>query len=164
MVGRGKGYTLIELLIVIAILAVLFTVGFTSYRKARWRAQVGEGLATLAATLRDARSTAQRFNVPAQVRFTAPREFTLEAKDSLGTTYRSYVRRLPPYLELHYSKNGTTWKATPVLGKVTYSAPFGETGASSTLFRVRHLQNPAIDACLRIVGVTGKVVMARACP
>jgi len=161
--GRA-GYTFIELLVVIAILAVLFAVGLNTYRKARWRAQVRDGLTTLAVTLKEARSTAQRFNVTARVRFTGPRTFALEAKDRLGNTHRSYRRELPAYLELHYSKDGATWRPTPTLGEVTYSAPFGETGASSTLFRVRHTRDRRIAACLRIVGVTGKVVLARACP
>ncbi len=161
--GRG-GYTFVELLVVIAILAVLFAMGLNTYRKARWRAQVRDGLMTLSATLREARSTAQRFNVSARVRFTGPRTFSLEVKDRLGHTYRSYRRELPAYLELDYTKNGVTWRSPPALGVVSYSAPFGETNASSTLFRVRHSRDRRIAACLRIVGVTGKVVLARACP
>ena len=158
------GYTLIELLVVIAILAILFTVGITTYRNARWRAQVREGLATVASTLREARSTAQRFNISARVRFPSDRELILEARDRTGTVHRSYTRKLPPYLSLDYSKNGSTWKPITDLGAVTYTAPFGETSASATILRVRHLRRSGTAACLRIVGVTGKVVVARACP
>ena len=158
------GYTFIELLIVIAILAVLFAVGINTYREARRRAEVREGLAMLSATLQEARSLAQRFNVTTRVRFTDPRTFVLEAKDRRGNTHRNYHRELPVYLELHYSKDGSSWRSTPSLDEVTYTAPFGETSASSTLFRVRHVRNRRIAACLRIIGVTGKVVLARACP
>jgi len=159
-----RGYTFLELLIVIAILAVLLAVGYNGYRKVRWRAEVREGIALLASTLRDARSLAQRYNVTARVEFPAPRKFSLKAEDSSGNTYREYQRGIPPYLELHYTKNTKTWKLATALGKVSYTPPFGETGAGSTLFRVRHVRDTKIAACLRIVGVTGKVVVARACP
>ena len=161
--GRG-GYTFVELLVVIAILAVLFAAGMDTYRKARWRAAVREGLSTLASTLREARSTAQRFNVTTRVRFTSKRGFELEAKDRAGNVHRSYARALPSSLLLDYTRDGSTWRPVTALGEVVYSAPYGETGASSTLFRVRHARSPRVAACLRIVGVTGKVVVARACP
>jgi len=164
MARERGGYTFVELLVVIAILAVLLAAGIDTYRKARWRATVREGLSTLAATLREARSAAQRFNVTARVRFTSARRFELEAKDRAGNVYRSYVRELSSSLSLDYTRDGTTWKPVTALGEVVYSAPYGETGASSTLFRVRHTRSPRVAACLRIVGVTGKVVMARACP
>ncbi len=160
---RRSGYTLLEVLIVLAVLAILLALGFSTYRKARWRAEVNDALIALASTLRDARSAAQRFNVSMKVRFTSDRKYLLEAKTGSSASVRSYSREVPSDLELRYSKDGTTWK--PPAGKeIAYSAPFGETGATGTLFRIRHVRDPSLEACLRIVGVTGKVVVARACP
>ncbi len=159
-----RGYTLIEVLIVIAILGILLALGFSTYRRARWLAQVREATVELASTLREARSAAQRYSVGAVVRFPDDRSYELRVESNDGGTLRSYRRTVPDRIELRYSRDGTHWKRPSALGKVTYSAPFGETAASGLLFRLRHRLNPSIQACLRVVGVTGKVVVARACP
>jgi len=164
MLPRSKGYTLLELLIVAAVLAVLLTIGFSTYRKARLQAEVRDNRATIASALRDARSNAQRYNVNARVRFLTDLKFALEVKDRLGNTYQKYTRELSKNLDFHYSKDGSHWKRVTTLKEITYTAPFGETDASPTLLRVRHHKYPEIAACLRIVGVTGKVVVAHACP
>jgi len=164
MSPRDKGFTFIELLVVLGVLAILFATGYNTYRKARFRAEVRSGLATLATTLREARSSSQRFNVTARVQFATPRRFTLLAKNRLGQVHRNYSRELSPVLEIQYSKDGVHWQSADALSSVTYKAPFGETNASSTLLRVQHTGEPGIAACLRIIGVTGRVVVARACP
>lgn len=161
---RPGGFTLLELIVVIAILSILLLGSIATYQRARWRAETREGRATLAAVFREARSIAQRLNVSARVKFPDDHTLLFVAKDSLGNVLKEYKRELPAYLEFQYSKDGTNWYALPVLAKVTYTAPFGETSASSTLFRVRHRKNLQIEACLRIIGVTGRVVMAHACP
>ena len=160
---RGRGYTLLEILIVIAVLAILLGMGFTTYLKARRRAQVRDALTTLVTTLREARSAAQRFNVNVQVRFPSNREYQLEVVTPGSAPVRSYKRVIPPYLELDYSHDAITWKK-PAGFRIRYYAPFGETRVMPALFRVRHKQDPGLSACLRIISVTGKVVIARACP
>ena len=96
-----------------------------------------------------------------QVRFKDDHTYTLEVTAPSGTPVRSYKRVIPPYLELRYWEKGA-WKK-PGGHKVIYTAPFGET-PWPTFLRVRHKRDPGIAACLRIFGVTGKVVIARACP
>lgn len=163
MMRTGRGFTLLELLIVLMVVGILLATGLTAYRKAQQRAQVNEAIGLLAATLRDARSLAQRYNVSLRVRFPNGRTYKLEPASPTPLSIRTYERRLPNYLTLSYSRNGSTWN-NPTGLAVQYSAPFGETSAVPLVFRVTHRNAPDFSACLRIIGVTGKVVIARACP
>ena len=153
------GFTLIELLIATAVLAVVLIAGTMSYRGARLRAEVREGRNALAQIFREARAVAQRQNIPVRISFT-----NTGRPSALIEAESQRERPLAAGLLYHYTKDGVHWYALDRLPKVTYTPPFGETGASSTLFRVRQRRRPQIQACLRIVGVTGRVVLARACP
>lgn len=160
---RRGGFTLLEFLIVLSLVALLLTAGFTTYRKLRWRAEVREALTQLATALREARSQAQRYNVSVRVRFLSDRAYALEPTHPTTLPIRRLEQHLSRSLDLEATQDASTWRSVAGL-EVTYHAPFGETSAVPLMFRVRHRRAPSLSACLRVFGVTGKVVVARACP
>jgi len=163
MKGDGLGFTLLELLVVLGIVGLLAVGGLASYRKARIRSEVASAQVRVAQALQMTRSAVWRYNVDGRIAF--PDDRTLQAVVADGSqSYFVETYTLPTALELHYSTDGVNWRAPSTMSALVYRAPFAEIGASPRVFRVRRSDRPEIEACVRVIGVTGKVVSSRACP
>jgi len=163
MRGRG-GFTLIEVLIVIVILAILISGGYSSYRKVQMRSLARRAAAEVAAAFRDARGLCQRRNVKTRVKLKNTGEYSVYVKS--GGTYKEvYTRKFLEGTEFHYKKSSASpWLPLPHILFVSYRPPFAEIGIKATLFRARVESFPEAEACFRVFGVTGRVVMADECP
>lgn len=143
---RGaKGFTLLELLIVIAIIGILSGLGVLTLRDAIQAARLNEGSAQLAADLQRARSGSQRFN----------RASTFTLTGSPATSYtvtingQAVTRTLPEGIRIT-----TTADARSII----YNAPFGEisSGVAGMILKV-NLAGHGETREVRVLGTTGKV-------
>lgn len=141
-----KGFTLLELLLVCAIIGVMGTVGFGLFRRASNVAQVSEASAQLSADFQRARSSAQRSNRDATLAFSTT---TAATSYTLTVDGQALTRTLPAGIQVAVS---------PAVAKtVTYRAPFGEVSLASTgTYTLTSQRDSALVRYLRIVGLTGK--------
>ena len=143
--------TLIELLVVIAIIGILMGLfGWNLVRSIR-AAELREAATQVAVDLRQARSQAQR----------GSKDIVVVLPGSTGgTTYKfdADVKTIPNNVQLICKSNCGTGTTT----NITYQAPYGELGAIGSIYTVRSPMNGIGDYEIRIVGVTGKVILAKA--
>ena len=141
----AKGFSLLELLLVCAIIGILGAVATKTFTDATRRARVNEASAQLAADLQRARSSAQRYNQNSSLKIesTSATSYTLTigAQDPI-------TRTLPPNTQV-------TVKTAPLT--LTYKAPFGEMDISNPILTVR--TDGAKSRDVRVLGVTGKVYL-----
>ena len=144
-----RGFSLLELLIVCAIIGILGAVAARTFTDATRRARVNEASAQLAADLQRARSSSQRFNQNSSLTIatTSATSYTLTIGAQITT------RTLPPNTQV-------TVKSAPLI--LTYKAPFGEMGASNPILTVRTEGAKTRD--VRVLGVTGKVYLRETPP
>ena len=140
-----RGFSLLELLIVCAIIGILGAVATTTFTAATRRARVNEASAQLAADLQRARSSAQRYNQNSSLNIatTSATSYTLTIGAQAPIT-----RTLPPNTQV-------TVKTAPLI--MTYTAPFGEMDISNPILTVR--TDGAKSRDVRVLGVTGKVYL-----
>lgn len=139
-----EGFTLLELLIVLAVVGVLAALGLSSFVNAQRNAQLSEAAAQFATDLQRARSTAQRYNQDASLVLVLddPSSYILTL-DGPPTT-----RRLPHGAQVQLVRGNSN---------ITYSAPYGEVDAADRSFAVSSPRTDKVRA-VRIIGVTGKVI------
>ena len=150
--GRN-GFTLLELLVILAIVGLLMgLIGWASVRSIR-SAELREAATQLATDLRRARSQAQRGSA----------NMTVELPGSGGgTTYRvgTQVKDVPNSVTvLCKTTCGTGTKVN-----VTYQAPHGELAATGNVFTIKSPLAALPPLEVRVVGVTGKVILAQGVP
>jgi len=134
------GFTIIELILVLAILAILMSVGYATLRPLAVKHRVQQGAADVTASLQRVRSFAQRENVGAS--------WTRVDDDTYRLTLDTQTidRDLPSGLKFSLPPAGTT---------ITYTAPFGEIAATPVRIRI---EGYGYKAEVRVIGVTGKVI------
>ncbi len=140
-----KGFTVLELLIVCAIIGILIAVGFVSFRGAIDRSRLSEASAQVVADLQRVRSAAQRYNQNAS--------FT-----TAGKTVTSYTVSLGGQ-NLTYTLPAGTQLASSDKLNLTYSAPFGEVGMTNTDLTLSLQKQPTQTRVIKVLGVTGKVYL-----
>lgn len=152
---RQHAFTLIELLIVLAILGILMGLFSVSYLRSIRAAEVREGANQIAADLRAARASAQRQSAPGAFRWAATGNLTGYTVEIPSGTTTPKVATLP---------RGVTFRCEsgcPSARTLTYNAPYGEmtTAISGIRFIVESqtANVPAIE--VRVVGVTGRVML-----
>lgn len=151
------GFTLLEILIVLAILGILMGIFGMSYLRSIRAAEVREGANQIAADLRAARSAAQRRSSPGTFRWAGVGSltgYTVEIPSGTATPKTAILPR------------GVTFRCLdgcPTSRTLTYSAPYGEmtTTINGSRFIVES-QTPNIQAVeVRVVGITGRVMLVR---
>ena len=138
---RTQGLTLLELLIVCAVIGILSAVGIVTFRNAIERARVNEAATQVSADLQRARSASQRFNRGSTFQVAAANDKSY----TLTVNGQSTVKTLPA---------GAKFTAANTIG---YSAPFGETGASIITLEVSSASGT--KRSVKVLGVTGKVYL-----
>ena len=137
-----KGFTLLELLIVCAVIAILTAVGIVTFRNAIERARVNEAATQVSADLQRARSSSQRFNRDSTFQITAA---NLKAY-KLTVNGQETTKTLPAGAQFDTANT------------ISYSAPFGEVGgAAITTLKVKSASGA--ERSVKVLGVTGKVYL-----
>ena len=142
---RLKGFSVVELLIVIAIIGIIGAVGTPTLIQARDRARVGEVSAQLEADLDRARSSSRRNNQDARLVWNANNKGY-----SVVIGGKTLERTIPVGVSVNLSGiSGNT---------VTYTAPYGElSGALNPTFTVQRTGKADVREQVKALGVTGKV-------
>lgn len=149
-----RGFTLLELLIALAIIGILMGIFSISLIRSIRNAELREATNQLATDFRRARSQAQRGST----------DITLELPgiSAAGVSYKvnGIVKTLPNRVTVVCKTNCGSGATTTV----TYQAPYGELGATGSVFTVKSPVSSVDSLEVRIVGVTGKVIVTKAVP
>jgi len=143
---RRLGFSLLEMLIVLAILGIMAGVGYASMRKMLARSQLDSAAAQVASDLRRARSFAQTKNFAAKWEKTSDTGYKLD----LNGTVKTYT--LPPGTKFVGVADGTT---------IEYRPPYGEVkvnGSAIAAIKLTIANDNGMQTEVRVVGVTGKVI------
>ncbi len=84
---NGPGFTLIEMMVVIAVAAIVFTIGLIGWKKAQVGRQFDTDFDTLVATLQSARTFAAKYGSP-------PENFSGSSTPTHGKSYDRHICRL----------------------------------------------------------------------
>ena len=140
---QARGFSLLELLLVCAIIGILSGVGILTLRSAIQTTRLNEGGAQFAADLQRARSGSQRFNRSSSLTL----DGSPAIKYSLTINGQTMTRSLPANIQIK-AENAAT---------VTYGAPFGEIAGATGLTFTVSLQGHSKTRKVKVLGTTGKV-------
>lgn len=152
--AAGRGFTLIEILVVLAILGIVLALGFSGYTRWARNVEVRAAAAQLSADLNRVRTTAQRSSANSSLRFDSAQAYTLVLPAASGG---EQGRTLPVGVQVR------TYPAeASVVGKtVTYQAPYAELSADSpTALTLSRQQSGFQKVRVGLAGLTGTVVIS----
>ena len=149
--SRRQGFTLLELLVVIAIIGILISIFSVNLIRSIRTAELREAATQVATDLRRARSQAQRSSTAVQLILPGTAGGTSYTVTGQG---RTVTNRVSIVCKTNCG-SGTTVT-------LTYNAPYGELGATGSVFTISSPVSNITPYEIRIVGVTGKVILTRA--
>jgi type IV pilus assembly protein PilA len=161
MKNRNAGFTLIEILIIVAIIAIVAALGIPIYMRSTYTQELIRGQQTLIQQLDAARigskRTSQTYWVEWQNGILGKNGGTVNLTRVFnGTTYNPATDTLTssplsPNVSISASNSGGFFT------KMTFSPPYGRTDADSETFTLTHANLPG-SYTVRVIGVLGKVV------
>ncbi|MFD2608375.1 Tfp pilus assembly protein FimT/FimU [Deinococcus taklimakanensis] len=147
---RTAGLTLLEMLVVLAILGIIAGIFYMNLMNSIRQQDVRNAAYQLVTDLRRARTDAQKTGQPVTVR--------------IVNSTSSYARQVAGAAEQTRTlERGVTVQSTGAAASslaVTYQPPYGTLAATGTTWRVQSPANPNIRQFVKIVGVTGKVMIS----
>ena len=146
-------FTLIEMLVVLAIIGILAGIFGWSLLSSIRKAELREAANQVASDFRRARSQAQRGSADVVV------DWTLDAGGKISS-YSVAGQSRPVVNRVSMSCTTGCGSGSSTINKVTYTAPYGELGATGNVFTLRSPMTSLPSIEVRIVGVTGKVIVA----
>lgn len=138
---KRKGFTLLEMLIVLGVIAILFTITFLSLLNFRQQQALRDAATQVTSALNEARSTSRRSSGDWQFVVSTGNA----AQYSYGPTGTLQNRVLP---------NGAVFASAV---NVTYTAPNGEINNPNTSFILKGQGGKQVS--INLIGVLGKVVV-----
>ncbi|MDP9764285.1 pilus assembly FimT family protein [Deinococcus enclensis] len=152
-----QGFTLIEVLVVIAILGILMAVGISNY--ARWRANsaVMEGAQQFARDVDRTRTSAKRENACWQIKLTSSSNSTsyqllrFTNTDCSGTANRTQTRSLPTGTRLSFLSGQPEY--------INFFPPYGTTDSAPNRYEIKWAANSLIKRAVHVSSILGKTVI-----
>jgi len=142
-----KGISLLELLVVLAVLGILLGVGFVSLRSYQEGLIIREAATQVATELLNIRQQARRQSV----------NFTFQATASSSTYKVGRTSDLASLADKSLPR-GVVFQSVPAGGgSITFIAPYDIVSAPNRTYRLRGPGNRVLE--VHIVGSTGKVVV-----
>ncbi len=143
----NRGVSLVEFLIVLALLGILLGVGFVSLRSYRESLIIREAATQVAAELLNIRQQARRQSL----------DFSFQASANSSTYKAGRTSNLASQAD-KLLPQGVVFQSVPAGGgSITFMAPYGIVNAANRTFRLRGPGNRVLE--VHIVGSTGKVVV-----
>lgn len=161
------GFTLIEILIVIAIIGILASIGIVNYT--RWRAStaVMEGAQQFAQAVSRTRTEAKRANACRQLSLVAYTDTNAQyqVKEYSGpdcptttaTLLRTRTYTMPPGTRI--VRTNSSGAVSTAAAPINFKPPYGTTDSSPDNFEVRWNASTTISRKLRVTSIFGKVVI-----
>jgi prepilin-type N-terminal cleavage/methylation domain-containing protein len=158
------GFTLLELLVVVAIIATLAAIGFNSFAEYQQTQRLNTARTELAVAIERIRQYTRRYNVSYTIKFNADGTYASTTKDSSGTAITQIdgppvtvlpqiSGKLPTGMTFSVNASGAG------LDEVTYTAPFGRNDATKDCVGIAlSAMGRTFGQEIHIVGVTGKVM------
>jgi prepilin-type N-terminal cleavage/methylation domain-containing protein len=161
--SRNAGYTLLELLIVIAIIGILSAIGFNSFSVYRQTQRINQARSEVAVAIERVRQYTRRYNVTYSIKFNADKTYVSTTKDSSGaitqlagppvTVLPQISGSIPSDMSFTTNADGTG------LNEIVYRAPFGRVDASKGCIGIAlNAVGRNFGSEIHVVGVTGKVL------
>ncbi|WP_135229173.1 pilus assembly FimT family protein [Deinococcus fonticola] len=148
-----SAFTLVEILIVLAIIGILAGIFGWNVISSIRKAELREAANQVASDFRRARSQAQRGSADVAI------DWTLDTNGNI-TAYSVAGQSRPVVNKVSMSCTTGCGSGSSITNKVTYTAPYGELGATGNVFTLRSPMTSLPSIEVRIVGVTGKVIVA----
>lgn len=142
---RTLGFTLIEILIVVAILGVLLTIGFMSFQRYTWQTELKQAQNLLVNTINQARSDTRRTSQDKIVQWTT-------------TTIASGTAGSLRTVSLSDNNTVSITNVTGVASSVQsfgYVAPYARRATAESIVFTLKGRN-GIEGTVKVIGVTGK--------
>lgn len=153
--GHAAGFTLIEVLVALGILAILLGVGVSSLLSSIRRSELTEGARAFAADLERARGSAQKQSLPASVTWSALAGQPITA---YGLTRGAATQtRTPPARVKLVCVSMVGSACNQAAPRLLFTAPFAE-ASGGAVFQLTHSLSSSVPALyVKVGGVTGKV-------
>ncbi|GGS35109.1 pilus assembly FimT family protein [Deinococcus knuensis] len=153
---RTSGFTLLEILIVMAIIGILAAIGYSSYLKTTRSNQVAEGARIFAGDLIALRDAAQKTSVDTRITWTAAPD---QAIGNYTMTRSGTATARTPANTVVITCVAATGGACSAR-TITYAAPYAETSAGA-VFKISSAYDSSVRPLFVKVGnVTGKVMFS----
>lgn len=155
LLGRTHqaGFSLVELLLVIAVLGILMGLGIVNYTRSVRAAEVRDAAALITTQLRQARAQAQKDSVNMRMSWNTDGQYAVGPTSAMPA-----MQSLPKGVTLRCKTSCTG-------SSVGFTAPYGELSSGiGTVFEVVSPHGGIRAYEVRLVGVTGKAMMVPVTP
>lgn len=153
-----QGFTLIEILVVIAILGILMAIGFGNYTRWRANSAVMEGAQQFARDVDRTRTSAKRENTCWLIQPSSLTDPTttyelqkFATAECTGTASSTQTRNMPAGTQIRYSSGNPK--------SVGFSPPYGTTDSSPNEYTVIWKNDSSIKRVVRVTSVLGRTVI-----
>ena len=143
-----RGLSLLELLIVLAVLGLLLGLGVPNFLRWRAQAEVDEAARSLAQAFQYARAEAKRTNADRCVR-------VWRDGFSAGASCAALSAPTQRFSRVQVSGNYSTFPPLDVV----FQHPYGTTDAPLKKLTLQHTRYPDLTRSVHVIGVIGKVVV-----
>ncbi|THF88026.1 prepilin-type N-terminal cleavage/methylation domain-containing protein [Deinococcus sp. KSM4-11] len=152
-----QGFTLIEVLVVLAILSILLALALFNYAKWRASSAVRQGAQEFTRAITETRSGSKRLNVCQEVKLAASTGATSVTVNTFSGTVCTGTAASTASFPM--PTNVTVSLAGGSANSIIFKPPYGTTSAADKTFTVQWASDSSIVRSVRVTGLFGKVIV-----